>query len=196
MEVLPSTWSFRRKAFPDGSTKKLKGRFCVRGDREIAHVHYDPDKIFAPVVSWTTVRLLLLLASQLDLATRQVDYVAAFVHSPIPLPKDYDDMSKEEQLRARTHVKMPRGYRKEGKVLRLNKALYGLKSAPVAFFRHLKSNLEAIGFKQATDVDPCLFISEKVICLVYVDDTLLYAKNDKDIDDVIQRVNRRAKHGS
>jgi hypothetical protein len=120
MNVLPGTWAFRRKTFPSGETKKLKGRFCVRGDREIAGVHFDPDRIFAPVVSWTTVRLLLLLAAQLDLATRQVDY--------------------------------------------------------------------AIGFKQAVDVDPCLFISDKVICLIYVDDTLLYAKDHADIDEVIRQL--------
>ena len=193
MSVLPSTWAFRRKTFPDGTTKKLKGRFCVRGDREIAGVHYDPDKIFAPVVSWTTVRLLLLLAAQLDLATRQVDYVAAFVHSPIPMPKDYHKMTREEQRRNRTYVEMPRGFREDGKVLCLNKALYGLKSAPVAFFRHLRGNLEAIGFRQAIEVDPCLFISEKVICLVYVDDTLLYAKDPKDIDEVIERLSKERK---
>ena len=35
------------------------------------------------------------------------------------------------------------------------------------------------------NIDPCLFISKKVICLVYVDDTLIFAKEDKDIDDVI-----------
>ena len=175
MRVLPSTWAFKCKVYPDGATKKFKGRFCCRGDREIAGVHFDPDKIFAPVVSWTTVRLLLLLSAQLELATRQVDYVAAFVHSPIPLPKNYDNMSPEEQKMSRTYVEMPRGFQKEGKVLRLNKALCGLKSAPIAFFTFLKGNLEAIGFKQATDVDPCLFMSKKVICLVHVDDTLLYA---------------------
>jgi Reverse transcriptase (RNA-dependent DNA polymerase) len=39
------------------------------------------------------------------------------------------------------------------------------------------------------DVDPCLFISDKVICLVYVDDTLLlYARDMKDSDDVIKRL--------
>ena len=113
-----------------------------------------------------------MLSAHLDLATRQVDYVAAFVHSPLPQPTGYNEMSDEEKLRACTYVVMPRGFRKEGKVLRLNKALYGLKSTPKAFFSHLKSNLEATGFKQAVDVDPCLFISDKVICLVYVDDTL------------------------
>ena len=188
MKVLPSTWAFRRKTYPDGCTKKLKGRFCVRGDREIAGVHYDPDRIYAPVVSWTTVRLLLMLSAHLDLATRQVDYVAAFVHSPLPAPAGYETMSDEEKLRSCTYVDMPRGFRKEGKVLRLNKALYGLKSAPKAFFSHLKSNLEAIGFKQAIDVDACLFISDKVICLVYVDDTLLYAKKQEDIDEVIRQL--------
>ena len=156
-------------------------------------MHFDPDKIFAPVVSWTTVRLLLLLSAQLELATRQVDYVAAFVHSPIPLPKNYDNMSPEEQKMSRTYVEMPRGFQKEGKVLRLNKALYGLKSAPIAFFTFLKGNLEAIGFKQATDVDPCLFISKKVICLLYVDDTLLYAKDEKDIDEVIRQLTKERK---
>lgn len=188
MNVLPSTWAFRRKTFPDGTTKKLKGRFCVRGDRQIPGVHYDPDQIYAPVVSWTTVRLLLLLSAQLDLATRQVDYVAAFVHAPMPVPKGFNTMSKDEQARSKTYVEMPRGFCKEGKVLRLNKALYGLSEAPVSFFRYLKGNLEAIGFQQAIDVDPCLFISDKVICLVYVDDTLLYAKNDADIDEVVRQL--------
>ena len=110
----------------------------------------------------------MLLAAQLDLATRQVDYVAAFVHSPLPKPDGYDKMTPHEQERANTYVECPKGFPEEGKVLKLNKALYGLKSAPKAFFTHLKSNLEAIGFEQAIDIDPCLFISDKVICLVYV----------------------------
>ena len=41
------------------------------------------------------------------------------------------------------------------------------------------------------DIDPCLFISDKVVCLVYVDDTLLYAKDLKDIDDVIEKLRER-----
>jgi hypothetical protein len=46
------------------------------------------------------------------------------------------------------------------------------KQAPRNFFQHLKGKLERIGFTSST-ADPCLFISEKVICIVYVDDTLL-----------------------
>ena len=40
MKVLPSTWAFRRKTFPDGGTKKLKGRFCAH--EEIARHRWRP----------------------------------------------------------------------------------------------------------------------------------------------------------
>jgi hypothetical protein len=43
------------------------------------------------------------------------------------------------------------------------------------------------------DVNPCLFISDKVICLVNIDDTLLYARDMKDIDDVIRRLTNEHK---
>jgi hypothetical protein len=49
---------------------------------------------------------------------------------------------------------------------------------------HLKGQLEQVGLEQS-ESDPCLFMSEKVVCLVYVDDTLFYAQDQKDIDDVI-----------
>eukprot|EP00804_Cyclotella_cryptica_P006884 CCRYP_020802-RA/>CCRYP_020802-RA protein AED:0.48 eAED:0.48 QI:0/0/0/1/0/0/2/0/93 len=35
MHVLPSTWAFRLKRFPNGLAKKFKARFCIRGDRQI-----------------------------------------------------------------------------------------------------------------------------------------------------------------
>jgi hypothetical protein len=34
MNVLPSTWAFKLKRFPDGLVKKFKARFCVRGDKQ------------------------------------------------------------------------------------------------------------------------------------------------------------------
>jgi hypothetical protein len=35
MHVIPSTWAFKCKSFPDGIIHKLKVRFCARGDRQI-----------------------------------------------------------------------------------------------------------------------------------------------------------------
>jgi len=128
---------------------------------------------FAPVVNWTMVRMMLILSVILALSTRQVDYTAAFVHAPM-----------EEDV----YIDMPRGFSEPGKVLKLKKLLYGLKQSPRNFFQFLKSKLEGIGFESAQDVDPCLFISDKVICLVYVDDTLFYSPKKEYIDDAIRKL--------
>ena len=186
MNVLGSTLVFKKKVYPSGEVRKLKARFCARGDQQIEGVDFF--ETYAPVVSWNTVRLLLVLSVQFELATRQVDYTAAFVHAPIDVDPNYDQMTPEEQAKSGVYVEMPKGFREPGKVYKLRKSLYGLRQAPRQFFKHLKSNLEHIGFEQQVDIDPCLFISPKVICLVYVDDTLLYARNQQDIDDVIRRL--------
>eukprot|EP00957_Ditylum_brightwellii_P057974 4395630-Ditylum_brightwellii.AAC.1 len=38
MNVLKNTWAFKCKRFPDGRVKKLKARFCARGDMQIEGV--------------------------------------------------------------------------------------------------------------------------------------------------------------
>jgi hypothetical protein len=43
------------------------------------------------------------------------------------------------------------------------------------------------------DVDPCLFISPTVICLVYVDDTLLFARKQEQIDAVLKDLREKRK---
>ena len=170
MNVLPSTWAFKCKRFPDGAVKKLKARFCVMGNRQIDGV--DVFDTYAPVVSWTTVRLLLILTCVLGLATTQVDYTAAFVQAKI----DED-----------VYVAMPRGKIKPGKVLKLQRSLYGLKQSPKNFFDHLKERLEYCGFEQSNS-DPCLFVKPNCICLTYVDDCLFFAPHQEDIDATLERL--------
>jgi Reverse transcriptase (RNA-dependent DNA polymerase) len=75
-------------------------------------------------------------------------------------------------------------------VLKLKKSLYGLKQAPRNFFLHLKSKLEEVGFVSQADVDPCLFVGNQVICLVYVDDTLFYSPKAEYIDEVIEKLKK------
>jgi hypothetical protein len=130
---------------------------------------------FAPVVEWSTVRFLLIMSILLGLETTQVDYVAAFIQADID---------------TEVYVEMPRGFSQPGKVLKLKKSLYGLKQSPRNHYQNLKLKLEDLGFV-ACDSDPCLFVSDKVIALVYVDDTLLYARNKEDIDAVVDGLHKR-----
>ena len=53
-KILPGTWVFCRKRAPTGIITKFKARYCVRGD-----LQEDIPETYAPVVSWSTIRLVL-----------------------------------------------------------------------------------------------------------------------------------------
>jgi hypothetical protein len=60
-----------------------------------------------------------------------------------------------------------------------------LKQSPRNHFNNLSSKLKTLGF-ESCDADPCLFVSEKCICLVYVDDTLMFAQTQSDIESIVK----------
>ena len=77
---------------------------------------------YAPVVMWTTVRLMLILECLLDLKSKQGDVNCAFLHA---------HLSEEETV----YVHMPQGFtqydkRGKAKVLKLKRCLYGLEHTP------------------------------------------------------------------
>ena len=76
---------------------------------------------------------------------------------------------------------------KRNHVLTLKRSMYGLRQSPRNFFKHLKKNLEIAGFVQSEN-DPCLFISDNVICVCYVDDCLWWSPEQRYIDEAIERV--------
>lgn len=174
--VLPSTWAFRIKRYPDGRFRKFKARFCVRGDRQIAGIDYDEK--YSPVVNWSTVRMMLSMAANYDLKTRQVDFSNAFVQAKLDDP---------------IYVTTPRGFDAEGgngnsHVLKLKRSLYGLVQAPLCWNNHLAEALRKAGFRP-TSVDPCMYVNEKgMIILTYVDDCLFFHINQEEIDEVISNL--------
>ena len=76
--LLPGTWAFKVKRFPDGR---------VRGDRQVEGIDYD--KTYAPVVQWSTVRLLMTLSVALGLKTKQVDFDLAFAQAELDEGRTY-----------------------------------------------------------------------------------------------------------
>ena len=170
MNVLPSTWAFKLKRFPDGKIKKFKARFCARGDKQIEGVDYF--ETYAPVVQWTTVRLMIVLECLLGLVSKQGDITCAFLHA---------HLEEGENV----YLEMPQGFKqydsnKRPKVLKLKRTLYGLRQSPRAFWQFLTEKLEACKLKQS-ELDPCLFVGTKVICVVYVDDLLFWSTSEKHI---------------
>jgi hypothetical protein len=56
--VIPSTWAFKCKQYPDGWIKKFKARFCARGVKQLKGIEFF--ETYAPVVQWTTIWLMFI----------------------------------------------------------------------------------------------------------------------------------------
>ena len=168
--ILRGTWAFKLKRLPDGSPSKFKARYCVRGDLQREGIDYF--ETYAPVVQWSTVRLLLTLILSNNWTTKQVDYTNAFAQAT---------------LNEEVYIESPRGFsRGDGKgVLKLNNSLYGLKQAPKTFFDKLRDGLLERGFTQSI-LDPCLFMKKDMICVIYVDDTIIAGPDSVAIDELIK----------
>ena len=96
---------------------------------------------YSPVVSWTTVRLLLVLSKTLNLKTRQVDCVQAFPQAPL-----------EEDVYMDIPSGFYYGYPQTSKykyVMRLKKNLYGLKQASMNWYYKLRDGLIERGFTES-----------------------------------------------
>ena len=79
--ILHSTWAFKKKKYLDSLLKTYKARFCVRGDQQIEGANVF--EIYMTVVSWITVRILLILSIVLVLEPQQVDYINTFCREPL-----------------------------------------------------------------------------------------------------------------
>jgi hypothetical protein len=82
VKILPAVWSMKRKR--DIKTRKVykwKARLNVHGGKQEYAVNYF--ETYAPVVTWYTVRLLLILSILLGWHTRQIDFVLAYPQADI-----------------------------------------------------------------------------------------------------------------
>ena len=129
---------------------------------------------------WTTIQLMLILECLLDLKSNQGDVNCAFFNTHLP---------EEETV----YVHMPQGftqYENKGKenVLELNRCLYGLRNSTREFWKFM---VEKLGFCVLIQrkLDPCLFIVDKVIVLMYVEDILMWSNEDQYMTDITKLLN-------
>lgn len=122
-KTIMSVWSFKRKRYPDGRVLKYKARLCAHGGMQTWGENYW--KTYASVVNWLSVRALMILTAIHDLETRSIDFVLAFPQADL----DVD-----------IYMELPWGFDNKGnrnRILKLNKNLYGLKSASRTFWQFL-----------------------------------------------------------
>ena len=175
--VIPGTCSFKCKKKPGRTIRKFKARYCVRGYIQKI-LSLKPLNLYSPVVQWATVMLMLILQCILGLQSQIIDFTSTFVQEDIPSGEP-------------VFIELPRYFKSDGEQgdvgLRLNKIRYGQAKAAHLWYKNLRNGLLERDFVMSK-VDPCLFMSKTVICVVYVDDCLFWAHSQTDIDNVMKSI--------
>ncbi|WZZ60344.1 hypothetical protein YC2023_060451 [Brassica napus] len=161
-KVVSSRWIFTIKYLANGQIDRKKTRLVARGFTQT----YGEDYIdtFAPVAKLHTVRIVLSIATNFEWDLWQMDVKNAFLQG---------------ELEDEVYMHPPPGLEhlvKPGNVLRLKKAIYGLKQSPRAWYRKLSTTLNGRGFRKS-ELDRTLFTltgpSGIIVILVYVDDLII-----------------------
>ena len=122
------------------------------------------------------MRLVLILQCILGLQSQSIDFTNAFAQADIPIGETF-------------FVELPRYFKSDGVqydvVLKLKKSLYGQTKSARLWYKKLRNGLLESGFVMIK-VDPCLFMSKTVICVVYMDDCLFWENSQYDIDTVMK----------
>jgi hypothetical protein len=137
----------------------------------------DFDEVFAPIARMESVRLLLALAAEASWNVHHMDVKSAFLNG------DLNGDLKEE-----VYICQPPGFvvlGQEHKVLRLRKALYGLRQAPRAWNEKLDATLKRIGFHQS-EHEHAMYrrgdSSSVLLVGVYVDDLIITGASSEGIE--------------
>jgi hypothetical protein len=130
--TIMAIWSFKRKRYPDGLLNKHKALLCAHGSQQTRGQDYW--ETYAPVVTWASFWLLLIVAKIYGLSSKSIDFVLAFPQADLDMP---------------VYMELPAGVNPVDVtddnqccyVLKLNKSLYGLKQAGYNWLKKLCEGL-------------------------------------------------------
>ncbi|CEJ62707.1 hypothetical protein PMG11_11200 [Penicillium brasilianum] len=159
--IIGCKWVFKTKA-----NGIRKARLVIKGYRQKYGIDYH--ETFAAVSRMDSVRSIVASAVLRGWKLHQFDAVTAFLHGDI-------DSS--------IYMELPEGFEEDGYVCRLQRSLYGLKQAPRIWYQCVHRVLVAYGFTMAQS-DNCVFYKPNCVVCVYVDDFLVAAADDTEIQQL------------
>lgn len=175
MHALPCRYVFKIK---NGCPKV---HIVAKGFRQIHGVDYN--ETFAPVVTLSAVRFLLVIVAYLDLDLFRMDVITAFLNG---------DLSED------IYMEVPEGFKDPSKpntVCKLHKALYGLKQAPRQWYSKIHRFLETVLHFRSCPYEPCLYIrhhqNRMILIGLDVDDILIAGNDESGIKLVESELSKR-----
>jgi len=107
---------------------------------------------------------------------RQIDFVTAFLNA---------------KLKREVYIKQIQGFEKDSNMmLKLLKALYSLRKSPVLWQQTLHKYMHEIGFTPSP-ADPCLYIWKGAVIVIWVNNILLSAYMEDELDEVYEILSKR-----
>ncbi|MBW0512383.1 hypothetical protein O181_052098 [Austropuccinia psidii MF-1] len=166
-KLVGTTWVFKTKKNHLNEIIEHKARLCAQGFTQTAGINFD--KTYSPTGRLNSLRTLIASSASNGLLFHQIDIKSAFLNAP---------------LSETVYLSLPQGLNEDRRkfCLRLNKAIYGLKQAPLAWYERLKRWLTTVGFKACT-LDPCIFHrrgNHPLWLYVHVDNIAIFGKEVED----------------
>ncbi|KAJ9560205.1 hypothetical protein OSB04_005365 [Centaurea solstitialis] len=156
--IIGLKWIFRNKLDEHGIVIRNKARLVAQGHRQKEGIDYD--ETFAPVARLEAIRLFLAYAAHMKFQVFQMDVKSVFLNG---------------KLTEEVYVAQPPGFtdpKHLDHVYKLNKALYGSKQAPRAWYETLSTYLIKEGFPRGK-IDITLFVktykNHVFLAQIYVD---------------------------
>lgn len=168
--VVSCKWVFQKKLNSD-NTVRYRARLVAKGFTQRPGIDFD--ETFSPVLRHSTLRLMFALAVKLNLEMCHLDVNTAFLNGVL---SEVIYMQKPVGLECNN----------DNAVLKLKRAIYGLKQSSRIWYQRVEDLLTSIGYKKSQS-EPCLFTkndgNSRTIVLLYVDDFFLFS-------NCIQETNR------
>ena len=164
-KVVKSKWVLRFYQNDDGSIERVKARLVACGYSQVEGKDYTD--VFAATLSAANFRIFCSLIAAVDWETDQLDAVKAFTQSDVD---------------AEIYVEMPEGFTVDGHVLKLKKALEGIKQGANLWFKRNAAALTSVGFS-ASLTEPNLYVHREhpIMVAVFVDDIIIgYDRSARD----------------
>eukprot|EP00396_MALV-II-16_sp_LP-1_P000357 gene357-90_t len=167
-KIIPSCMLYNRKR-----CGRYKARIVARGDMQEVANDIDSDKYFdtySPTVSFSSMRMVVVDAVRAGKSIKMCDISNAFINASLKRPGSEGGGYYEDVF-----MRLPNHW--GGHIVRLERSLYGLRSAPKHWYLTLtRSLVQELGYTASTS-DPGVFFKvingERITCACYVDDILL-----------------------
>jgi hypothetical protein len=130
--MVSSKWIYKIKHAGDGSVEKFKERFVAKGFSQKEGI--DCDETFSPIARYTSIQVIILLASVLGWKLHQMDVKKTFLNGKIEQEVFLEQLDGFVLHNKDTHV------------CKLRKALYVLKKAPRVWYDKIDGFLKILGF--------------------------------------------------